>query len=76
MKRVILNTTAIIMGFFIAPAVALICALIVFMASYIDFWRGLFGSMRQPIANEAEPNKPLDIWDKHVARLDKQNQKK
>lgn len=75
MKRVIRNTTAIIVGFFVAPVVALICALIIFLASYIDFWRGLFGSMQKPITNEEELNKQLSVWDKHIARLDAQNKK-
>lgn len=63
-----------IVGFFVAPAVALACALLVFIVTYVHYWRGLLSSMRKPIANEAEPNKPLDVWDKHVARLEAQKQ--
>lgn len=63
-----------IVGFFVAPAVALACALLVFVAAYVHYWRGVLACMRQPTANEEESNKPLDVWDKHIARLEAQKQ--
>jgi len=70
MRTFILKAAAATTTFFIAPVIALICGLIVFFQVYFYLWKGLFGEV-DDIQNN--PNKPKDIWDRHIER---QNQKK
>lgn len=71
--KIIRNTAAIVIGFFVAPAVAILCAILVFFATYLDFWRGLFKDLDGPITNDPDPNKPKGVWERHIDNL---NQKK
>lgn len=76
MNKTIRNISAAIFGFFVAPMVALLVAIITFVAVYFEFWRSLFADMERPIANETELNKePVGVWEKHIAKLEKKQNK-
>ena len=76
MKRIILNVVAVMTALFIAPVVALICAIFVFFRTYKMFWQGVSDDLKGPITNENEPNKPKDIWDRHIERQSQKNENK
>lgn len=76
MKRIILNVVAVTTALFVAPVVALICAIFVFFRTYKMFWQGVSDDLKGPITNENEPNKPKDIWDRHIERQSQKNENK
>lgn len=73
MSNFIRNVVAIIVGVVISPLVALACAVIVFFASFLDFWRGLLITMKANNTPQNNQTKELTVWEKHIAKLDAQN---
>lgn len=64
---------AITLGLFVSILLAVAVGIVVAIAAYLDFWRGLFGTLSDKPFDPIEETKPMSVWDHHIARLDYQN---
>lgn len=83
MRQIIFITFTVIIGVLVCLPLAISIGIMASANSISEFWRGIFAGIREyraEITEQKQTNKDPDpnesVWDRHIARLDAQNDQK
>ena len=77
MRFAVLVVGVWILALILSPIVAFVVAFVTFFSAFFGFFRGIAVGLERIKSKENEPKKKpyVDIWEKHIERMEKQKQK-